>query len=72
MQPVAIEMADQARRVQQRPRPTRRHPIDLLERVAAVFRVGRDHDGDVVIGQRRRPFDARNDVQRQQFDPRMP
>ena len=56
MQLVAIEIADALRRIEQRPRPTRRRGIDLAQRLAAILRIGGDHDRDVMIGQRRRQF----------------
>ena len=62
MQLVAIEIAYMLRRIEQRTRPQRRGLIDLAQRIAAIFGVGRDHDGDVVIGQRHRPFDFRHDI----------
>ena len=68
MQLVAIEIADEMRRIEQRPRPARRGVIDLAQRVAAILGVGCDHDGDVMIGQRRRQFDFRDDIERHQFD----
>ena len=51
MQLVAIQIADKVRRIQQRPRPTRRSAIDDTQRTEAFFGVGRDHDRNVMIGQ---------------------
>ena len=68
MQFVAIEIADVARQIQQRPRPARGELIDPAKCITALLRVGGNHDGNVMIGQRRRKFDVRNDVERHQFD----
>ena len=59
------------RRIEQRPRPARRGAFDLAQRIAALFRVGRDHDRDVMVRQRHRQFDALDDIERQEFDTRM-
>ena len=69
MQLVAIEIADELRRIEQRPRPARRGLVDLAQRIAALFGVGRDHDRDVMFGQRHRQFDAGDDIKRLQLDP---
>ncbi len=69
MQLVAIQMADKPRRIEKRPRPARRHRIDLAQRLQAFLRIGSDHDRDVVLGQRRRQVDAGDDVERLQLDP---
>ena len=37
MQLVAIEIADEMRRIEQRPRPARGGGVDLAQRVAAFF-----------------------------------
>ena len=50
MQLVAIQIADKVRRIQQRPRPTRRRAIDDTQRTEAFFGVGRNHDRNVMIG----------------------
>ena len=68
MQLVAIEIADETRRIEQRPRPARRGGVDDAERVAALLGIGSDHDRDVMIGQRHRQPDPGNDIKRQQFD----
>ena len=68
VQLVAIEISDQSRRIEKRPRPARRHGLDLAQRLAAILGVRRDHDGDVVIGQRVRQFHVGKQVERRQFD----
>ena len=68
MQFVAIEIADEMRRIEHRPRPARSSGADLAQRVAAIRRVGRDHDRDVMIGQRHRQFGIGDDVERHQLD----
>jgi hypothetical protein len=69
MQLVAIQIANQARRIQHRPRPARRDPIDDIKCIAAFLGVGSDHDRNVMIGQRCRQLDTGNDIERQQLDP---
>ena len=68
MQLVAIQIADEMRRIEHRLRPARRGGVDLAQRVAAILQVGSDHDRDVMIGQRHRQFDFGNDIQRHQLD----
>ena len=68
MQLVAVEIADEARRIEKRPRPTRGRAVDLAQRLAAWIGVGCNHDGDVMVGQRYRQFDPGHDIKRQQFD----
>ena len=50
MQLVAIQIADEVRRIQQRPRPTGRGAIDDTQRTPAFLGVGRDHNRNVMIG----------------------
>ena len=68
VQLVAIEVADKARQIEQRPRPARRHGIDLAQRLGTFLRIRRDHDRHVVFGKRRRQIDAGDDVECLEFD----
>ena len=68
MQLVAIEVADRTGPVEQRPRPARRHRIDLAQRLKAFFRIRGNHDRHVMFGKRHRQIDARDDIKRLQFD----
>ena len=69
MQLVAVEIANPARRIEQRPRPARDGGIDDAERIAAFFRIRSDYDRDVMIGQLQRQPGSGGDIQRQQLDP---
>ena len=69
MQLVAIQIADKARRIQKRPRPARRHQIDLAQRLDTLLRIGSDHDRNIVLGQRCGQFHSGDDVERLQLDP---
>ncbi|MBH5392139.1 hypothetical protein H1B27_38695 [Bradyrhizobium sp. CNPSo 4019] len=68
IQLVAIEIADAIRRIEQRPRPVRRGLFNQRERLAAFLGIGRDHDGDVVLGQGFRQTDALDHIECQQLD----
>ena len=69
MQLVAIQIANQARRIQHRPRPAGRDGIDDAKRIAAFLGIGSDHDCHVMIWQRHRQVYPRNHIKRQQLDP---
>ena len=68
IQLVAIQIADELGRIEQRSRPARRGLVDLAQGVAALFGVRRNHDGDVMFGQWFRQIDAGDDVKRLQLD----
>ena len=68
MQLVAIQVADKARQIQYRSRPARGGPIDDAKRIAAFLGIRRDHDRNVMIGERQRQLGVASDIKRQQLD----
>ena len=68
MELVAIQIANQMRRVQHRTWPAWRHLIDDPESVSAFLGIRSDHYCNIMSGHRERHVYSRNDVKRQQLD----